>query len=43
MADNNSNTSDNPESGTELSDFSALKPFNMKARKKFSNKNYSQY
>ena len=36
-------SSDNPESVTELSDFSTLKSFDMDPTKKVSDKNYTQY
>ena len=43
MVDNNSNTSDNSEPDTELTEFIILKPFNMETREKISDKNYTQY
>ena len=44
MAQNNPNTSsDNSKSEVELPDFSTLKPFDMKPRKKVNDKNYAEY
>ena len=43
MVDNNSNTSDNSEHDTGLTEFIILKPFNMEPREKISDKNYTQY